>query len=69
MKMFSSTSSLSLEIGEECDVDDIFKRALGVGNENRLDEQPFYKSLVAHVGCGLLWREGNELHLVWAMYL
>ena len=56
-------------MGEDSDVDDIFKRAPVVGDENRLDEQPFYKSLVAHVGCGLLWREGNELHLVWAMYL
>ena len=69
MNMYSRTSSLSLKMGEDSDVDDIFKRALGVGNENRLDEQPFYKSLVAHVGCGLLWREGNELHLVWVMYL
>ena len=59
--MDSSTSSLSLEIGEDGDVDNIFERALGVGDDNRLGGQPFYKGLVAHVGCGLLWREGNDL--------
>ena len=59
--MDSSTSSLSLEIGEDGDVDNIFERALGVGDDNRLGGQPFYKGLVAHVGRGLLWREGSEL--------
>ena len=61
MKMDSSTSSLSLKIGEDGDVDNIFERALSVGDGNRLGGQPFYKGPVAHVGCGLLWREGNEL--------
>ena len=59
--MYSSTSSSSLKIGEDGDVDNIFERALRVGDENGLGGQPFYKGLVAHVGCGFLWREGNEL--------